>query len=228
MRASVESCFDFVRYYEAKDYSQDLRFAKKFGYKVSRKPVTFDVFKFREGDVVEVIDPMLMIKHYPSGLCSLEDFKDWVVGNGCATTGSDVVSIGRKYVIAEVKYPETEYEIRWNPEGIPDIYVYIDRPDELEKLDVFDKVRCSVSKDVTVSVNYFSLRPVPTKEDLDLNKLSSEDLAKYTELVNEYDKVINARAHQARIEQDILDLFNIPHRNKEEVLDMIKEKMEEE
>ncbi|QPI18423.1 hypothetical protein [Enterococcus phage EFGrNG] len=205
-----------------------MQFAKKFGYEVSRKPVTFDVFKFREGDVVEVIDPMLMIKHYPSDLCSLEDFKDWVVGNGCATTGSDVVSIGRKYVIAEVKYPETEYEIRWNPEGIPDIYVYIDRPDELEKLDVFDKVRCSVSKDVTVSVNYFSLRPVPTKEDLDLNKLSSEDLAKYTELVNEYDKVINARAHQARIEQDILDLFNIPHRNKEEVLDMIKEKMEEE
>ncbi len=228
MRASVESCFDFVRYYEAKGYSQDLRFAKKFGYEVSRKPVTFDVFKFREGDVVEVIDPMLMIKHYPSDLCSLEDFKDWVVGNGCATTGSDVVSVGRKYVIAKVKYPETEHEIRWNPEGIPSIYVYIDQPDELEKLDVFDKIRCSVSKDVTVCVNYFSLRPVPTKEDLDLNKLSPEDLIKYTELVNEYDKVINARAHQDRIEQDILDLFNISHHNKEEVLDMIKEKMEEE
>lgn len=141
MRASVENCFDFVRYYEAKDYSQDLFFAKKFGYEVSRKPVTFDVFKFREGDVVEVIDPMLMIKHYPSGLGSLEDFKDWVVGNDYATAGSAVVSVGRKYVIAKVKYPETEHEIRWNPEGIPSIYVYIDQPDELEKLDaVINKV----------------------------------------------------------------------------------------
>lgn len=135
-----------------------------------------------------------------------------------------IVSIGRKYVIKSVEYPVHNVTMNTVLHRIPlpRIYVYIDRPDEIARLQEF-----GMNGDSTW-VNYFSLRPVPTKEDLDLNKLSPEELVKYTELVNEYDKVINARAYQDRIEQDILDLFNIPHRNKEEALDMIKKKTGEE
>lgn len=226
MPIAFEDCFNLEKYYKARDYARNLAWSKGHGYKLNEEPFYFDIFKFKEGDIVEVVDPTLGLTHSPWHGVTLEDYRKDIAWE---FRDSGVASIGRKYVIAKVTYPDIEessltnmLKQETNPLGIPTIHVYIDRPDELDKLNPFAK------KVSMTTVHYFKIRPVPTKEDLDLNKLSYDKLARYTELVNEYNMVINARAHQDRIEQGILDLFGITKRNKEEVLDMIKEKMGEE
>ena len=209
MEASLESYFDI------NDYA---RVANDKDKKRIDKP-EFDFFKFKAGDIVEIVEPSSKVY---TGSAALKEY--YLEFERPSFIDDTIVSIGRKYVIKSVEYPVHNVTMNTVLHRIPlpRIYVYIDRPDEIARLQEF-----GMNEDSTW-VNYFSLRPVPTKEDLDLNKLSPEELVKYTELVNEYDKVINARAHQDRIEQDILDLFNIPHRNKEEALDMIKKKTGEE
>lgn len=220
MEASLESYFDFNDYECVNMEARAFHLADDEGKKRIDKP-EFDFFKFKAGDIVEIVEPSSKIYTDSSALK-----KYYLEFERPKYIDDTIVSIGRKYVIKSVEYPVHNVTMNtvFHRIPLPSIHVYIDRPDELIRLQ-----ELGLNKDSDSTwVNYFSIRPVPTKGDLDLNKLSPDKLVRYTELVNEYDRVINARAHQARIEQDILDLFNIPHRNKEEVLDMIKEKMEEE
>ena len=220
MEASLESYFDFNDYECVNMEARAFHLADNEGKKRIDKP-EFDFFKFKAGDIVEIVEPSSEVY---TGSDTLEKY--YLEFERPKYIDDTIVSIGRKYVIKSVEYPvhNVTMDTVLHRIPLPNIHVYIDRPDELTRLQEF-----GINKDSNSTwVNYFSIRPVPTKDDLDLNKLSPDKLVRYTELVNEYDKVINARAHQDRIEQDILDLFNIPHRNKEEALDMIKKKMEEE
>lgn len=166
--------------------------------------VPFDYFPFKEGDIVEYI-----------GAEVDTSFKD--------TEELPLVK-GRKYVIAEARY-EFENGRCWYPNS-PLIYLYIDRPDEIKKAKSEDLL---LKSGKYLRVSYFNIRPVPTKEDFDLNKLNIDELRKYLRLMTEYREILHARTQQERIENELCQLFGAKTpKDTDEALKFIKEKMEEE
>lgn len=169
----------------------------------AREVVPFDYFPFKEGDIVEYIGARVDK--------SLEDTEVPLVK-------------GRKYVIAKAKY-KFENGRFWYPNS-PLIYLYIDRPDEIEKASAESLLRKS---EASVRASYFNIRPVPTKLDIDLNKLDSDQLIRYVELITEYKKILNARVQQERIERELCQLFGATTpKDVDDVFNIIKKKTEEE
>lgn len=169
----------------------------------AREVVPFDYFPFKEGDIVEYI-----------GAGVDKSLKD---------TEVPLVK-GRKYVIAKAMY-KFENGRFWYPNS-PLIYLYIDRPDEIAKARTESLLQKS---EASVRVSYFNIRPVPTKLDIDLNKLDPDQLIRYVELITEYKKILNARVQQERIERELCQLFGATTpKDVDDVFKFIKGKTEEE
>lgn len=170
----------------------------------AREVVPFDYFPFKEGDIVEYI-----------GAGVDKSFED--------TEELPLVK-GRKYVIAEARY-KFENGRCWYPNS-PLIYLYIDRPDEITKAKSEDLL---LKSGKCLRVSYFNIRPVPTKLDIDLNKLDPDQLIRYVELITEYKKILNARVQQERIERELCQLFGATTpKDVDDVFNLIKKKTGEE